>query len=358
LFCTGTRFPIPPALAAEHIYVFEHSSGWDGQFYHYMAHDPFLAGRIWKYTDTPVLRYRRILVPALAWLLAGGDSRRVDVAYHAVILLFFALGAYWLSRLAALYGHSRAWALAFVAIPAAIASMDRMAVDVALAAFVLAFAWFAREGQKQWPLYWILMLAPLVRETGLLLVAAYCLWLLRRKRVRLAAAFATTALPALAWFKYVDLRTPPFIYLSPVVLPFSGALHRLLHLTPYPSSLMVRSVVWGFDTLAVAGVLLAFAIALPAARRTGWSPTGWAMLLFVLLGVFMWRPGDWPETSDYGRILSPLLILLAVEPLASRSTSRLKWLPVAPLCMLAPRCAIQLAPQVLSLLGATAWIPR
>jgi hypothetical protein len=41
--CTGARFPIPPALAGENIYRFQRSNGWDGQFYHYIAHDPFLA---------------------------------------------------------------------------------------------------------------------------------------------------------------------------------------------------------------------------------------------------------------------------------------------------------------------------
>jgi hypothetical protein len=35
--------------------------------------------------------------------------------------------------------------------------------------------------------------------------------------------------------------------------------------------------------------------------------------------------------------------------------ARFDWLPLAPLCMVAPRCALQLAPQVLGVLGITAW---
>jgi hypothetical protein len=31
LFCTGSRFPTPPSLAGEHIYVFPASGGYDGQ---------------------------------------------------------------------------------------------------------------------------------------------------------------------------------------------------------------------------------------------------------------------------------------------------------------------------------------
>jgi hypothetical protein len=350
LYFTGVKFQIPPALAGENIYTFQQSYGWDGQFYHYIAHDPFLADGMWKYIDNPRLRYRRILIPGLAYVLAWGSTRHIDTAYRAVILLFFGLGAYWLSRLAWLYGHNRAWGLAFVCVPAAIVSMDRMAVDVALAAFAMAFALYGREGEQDWKLYPVLLLAALARETGLLLVAAYCTWLLLRKRVRRATIFGTAALPALAWYKYIDARMPPYVTASsPFGLPFSGLLSRLLHPLPYPFSPVVFSLVKGFDYLAVAGILLAFAIAFPLTRKTGFNPRGWAMLLFVLLGVLL-RRDQWLEVTDIGRILSPLLVLLALEPLAS-----FQWLPLAPLCMVAPRCALQLAPQVLGVLGVTAW---
>jgi hypothetical protein len=348
LYCTGAKFQIPPALASENIYRFDRSYGWDGQFYHYIAHDPFLADGMWKYVDNPRLRYRRILIPGLAYVLAWGSARHIDTAYRAVILLFFGLGAYWLSRLAGLYGHNRAWGLAFVCVPAAIVSMDRMAVDVALAAFVMAFALYSRHGEEDWKLYPVLLLAALVRDTGLLLVAAYCIWLLLRKRVRRAAIFGTAALPTLAWYKYIDARIPSYMAAPPIGLPFSGLLSRLLHPLPYPSSPVVDSLVKGFDYLAVAGVLLAFAIAFPLSRKTGFDPRGWAMLLFVLLGVLLKR-GQWLEVSDIGRILSPLLVLLALEPPPSFA-----WLPLAPLCMVAPRCALRLVPQVLGVLGATA----
>ena len=39
----------------------------------------------------PGLRYRRILIPALAYVLAWGDAVDIDTAYRAVILLFFAI---------------------------------------------------------------------------------------------------------------------------------------------------------------------------------------------------------------------------------------------------------------------------
>jgi len=132
-------------------------------------------------------------------------------------------------------------------------------------------------------------------------------------------------------------------------LPFSGPISRLLRPLPYPFPPLVDGAVKGFDYLAIAGILLAIAVAFPVARKTGFTPRGWAMLLFVLLGVLLKRD-QWLEVTDIGRILSPLLVLLALEGGPS-----LKWLPLAPLCMVVPRCALQLAPQILGVLGVTGW---
>ena len=353
LYCTGANVRIPPALAGENIYRVGNPNGWDGQFYHLIAHDPLAAHGMSKYIDLPRLRYRRILIPGLAWLLALSDGEHIDTAYRAVVLLFFGLGAYWLSSLAALYGHSRAWSLAFVCTPAAIVSMDRMALDVGLAAFVMAFAVYSRNDEAGWKLFPVLALAALVRDTGLLLVAAYCLWLLVRKRVRRAVIFAAAALPTLAWYTYIALQTPPPAHGRRIAPPLSGVLDRLVHPMTYPFSPVANSVIQGFDYLAVAGILLALAIAFPVARKTGFSSRGWAMVLFVLLGVFVWQPGDWVEAYDYGRILSPLLILLALEPL-----DQFAWLPLAPLCLVLPRCVFQMAPQALAVLRGVAGLAK
>jgi len=46
LFGTGSASPPPRALAGEHIYVFPNNTGYDGQFYRYVAHDPLYCGEI------------------------------------------------------------------------------------------------------------------------------------------------------------------------------------------------------------------------------------------------------------------------------------------------------------------------
>ncbi|MGH9662537.1 MAG: hypothetical protein ACRD96_28570, partial [Bryobacteraceae bacterium] len=178
LYCTGELLPTPPALAAENIYRFSGSLGYDGQFYHYIAHDPFFQRGLDRYVDAPRLRYRRILVPALAWL--AGAGRFVDPAYFGVVLLFVFAGARWLARCAMEQGRSPAWGLAFLVAPATAVSVDRMTVDVALAALCCAFALNPRSRL-------VLALAALTRETGFLLAAASAAASLAQRRFRDAA---------------------------------------------------------------------------------------------------------------------------------------------------------------------------
>ena len=94
LFITGQMYGVPPTLASEHVYVVP-NAGWDGQFYHVIAHDPLLRNSSsLRFLDFQRLRYRRILVPGLAYLLALGDQSRIDSAYRLVILGFVLLGCY------------------------------------------------------------------------------------------------------------------------------------------------------------------------------------------------------------------------------------------------------------------------
>ncbi len=76
LYCTGANLlGVPPALDSEHIYLFPHSKGYDGQNYHYVAHDPFLRRGFARYIDSARVRHARILVPGLAYVLALGNDR-------------------------------------------------------------------------------------------------------------------------------------------------------------------------------------------------------------------------------------------------------------------------------------------
>src|SRR5579863_7687386 len=205
LFLTGADVATPPDLSPG-TYKFP-GTGFDGQMYRYVAHDLFMQRGYVKYLDGPAERYDRILVPALAYFLVAGYQPWIDASYIAVIAIFAMLGAYWLSQWAVLAGRHPAWALAFLLVPATLISMDRMTVDVALAAFTVAFAFYWRTGAST-KLFVVLMLACLVRETGVFLAGGCCLVEFFSRRWVRAAVWASTALPAAGWYLFIHRVLP------------------------------------------------------------------------------------------------------------------------------------------------------
>lgn len=205
LFYQGDRQELPAALRGS--YVFHDSAGFDGQYYRVVAHDPLARGDI-RAVDAPALRYRRILVPGLAFVLGIGNDRWIDCAYNFVILASVFLGAYWAALLAAAAGFSTAWGVAFLLVPGVFCGVERAAVDITLIALTLGCLWYALK-RRSLALYWILVCAPLTRETGICLTAGFVLWELRQRHWRRAAIFASSALPAGLWFAYLARKFPP-----------------------------------------------------------------------------------------------------------------------------------------------------
>jgi hypothetical protein len=340
LFETGALADVPASLENERLYRFQASRGYDGQAYHYIAHDPFLRrADLRAAVDEPRLRYRRILVPGLAWLLAFGQSGAVDLAYFAVCLLFSGLGVWWSSRLCLRLGFPAAFGLAFLLAPAVLVALDRMVVDVALAALTVAFVlYLERPGARLWL---VLAAAALSRETGWFLVLAYCAHLAVERRWTAALRYASACAPAAAWYLYVALHTAGFDY-GEQFIPLASTLGAIFHPQAYPAGTPLPGIVQAADILALAGALAAFVLAvylIAGLRRIG--PESFAALCFTLTGIFSQRPDQWQQVFDFGRVYTPLLLLLAVQAMRRR---QMYWL--APWLMMTPRVAMQFAPQV------------
>jgi hypothetical protein len=357
LFMTGDVRPIPPELAAQ-TYRFHGSTGYDGQFYRYVAHAPWFRADWFTYFDSPRLRHRRILVPALAWLLAAGQDRRIDAVYIGLIVGWIFLGAYWLGLFAAEEGHSPAWGLGFLLLPATLTSIDRMTVDVALAALCVAFLRYAKKQAQGKPadagLYLVLALVPLVRDTGALLIAAQCGYELSRKRWRRAAGFATAILPTVAWFACVFKYLPSVsthsdrLYFLPSWLfkyPAIGIFLELFRPAVYRFGPGLNRTLQSADALALCGFLAVIAMGIWSLRRRPWDVEQWTILCFLALVLATSTPRFWAQVYSYARPFSPLILLTALGPLRRRA-----WWALAPLSAMALRVAIQMTPQAAGIL--------
>ena len=356
LYDTGAFRRIPPAIENEQIYLFKGSPGYDGQFYHFIAHDPWMRHGTAPFVDNPRLRWRRILVPALAWLCALGQSDFVDSAYFAVLVAFVFLGAYWLGRFLERYNLPPAWGAAFVLVPAVLISLDRATVDVALVALCMGFALYTapkpgtdesvprRRPCAAWTdssvpgstLCLLLAAAPLARETGACLIFAYVAAQLRRRNWLGAGLGAATALPFLLWTLYLNAHTAPDHTIFASIVPLKGLVLRTLEPIQYatPTSWLRKAAL--LDFLAILGIWAALL----------GSPTNWfsfdeldaAALAFAATAIFLAQPQAWGEAYSFGRTMSPLLICVALAGVRRRH-----WWTLAPLLMVLPRILLQLA---------------
>jgi hypothetical protein len=334
-YYTGAFSRVPSPLAAERLYTIPGSAGYDGQYYHFIAHDPWLRRGFAAYVDNPGMRWRRILVPGLAALLSGFDDDYTDSLYAVVLLASVFLGAYWLSRWCAEHGYSPWLGMGFLLAPATPISLDRATVDVALAALTVGFA--LHPGPA---LYGILAAAPLARETGLLLIAAQAACAAGRRRWREVAWSVLAALPFFAWAWYVGARTAPDLTSHTAPVPFGGIVGRALRYAPYALDTAWLRRAAALDYLAFLGLCAGLVLACVPALRRRTGRVELAALAFSAALVFVSQPQVWAEAYAFGRIASPLLILLALEALRDRW-----WWGMAPLACVLPRVLWQLGPQ-------------
>ena len=184
-----------------------------------------MQGEFLQYVDNSPLRWRRILLPALAYLVAWGGADFIAPAYVGIVLASVFAGSWWLSRLCHGASFSPFWGVCFLIVPAVTVSLDRMTVDSLLAALCVAFAYYGVH-QPSWKIYPVLLLAPLVRETGLVLPVAFGLACFLQKRFREAALGMAMAVPWLGWmlFVHVKLWSDATPWLS--AIPLSGLVTR------------------------------------------------------------------------------------------------------------------------------------
>ena len=333
LFCHGVNLPIPPALEREHIYRFPNSDGYDGQAYHYVAHDPFARLGIGRLLPDANWRYRRILVPVMAYLVALGRQDWVDRSYLACNLIFLFLGSWWLAGILSTFGIHPGFAVLYLLVPATVISLDRFTVDLALTSLSLGFAVYT-SSRSRWKLYAVLALAPLCRETGLVLVLATAVPDLMARRYRQSLFWASTLLPTIAWYGLVRWSFGPFTQTVPLLSALGGPLHPF----PYQFPAAVTAALHLFDGVLLFGEWVAIALGFRKRKEAAVDPVRAAIVLWAMGGIPI---SVWTEFYSSSRVLSSLLMFEFLRSFPERR--RIYRLP---LLMVSPRIWIQLLPQI------------
>lgn len=314
LFCTGALGPHPPSLSSEHIYKFRNATGYDGQFYHYLAHDPQPRGEMARFINHPRVRYGRILVPFAAHLLAWGQTQWVDVAFFATLLAATGAGGYWLAQWFALHGGNVLLGLSFAALPPVLVAANRATIDGWLAAFYAAYLVYAsRQG---WRLYVVLLCAALTRETGILLTAGHVVYCLVSRDWRSANVYGTAVLPALLWWRHVARYVPHTSELSDWMygIPLSGLVGQLAFWrNGLPPLLRVFDILCLLFTLLVmihiGWQLLRRRFDLFTCHLAGWLALS---ALLASLSSELAR-AYWESTFSYARSLAPMFLLWSLQ---------------------------------------------
>lgn len=358
LFCIRPGMPVPAFLKSENLYIFQNSEGYDGQVYHLMAHDPWMRKGSAKAIAGASFRYQRIFVPALAWIFALGRDPWIHASYFAVILAFVFLGVYWTAQFAARIGRPPAWGFAFLLAPATIVSIDRMTADIALAAFTAGFALYTldsaagptrtdptRTGStgagQDWKIFVILTCAALTRETALPIVAGYAIYLAARRLFLPALLAAATVLPAAAWYIYLSRleRSSALDYID--WIPLAGFADRVFHPTLYSISPFKNAAALLLDYAALTGVAIALIVTIRLVLRRRWDPRACAIYALALAVIFVRSRSVWEDVYAFGRVLSPFLLLTALDELRVNP-----WLAFLPMFLVDTRVGLNLVSQI------------
>lgn len=333
LFYAGSQTPAPPALR-DAVYQFPNSLGFDGQFYLYIAHDPLNRQGTAAYIDNPSTRWKRILFPGLAYAGSFGQEWAIPLAYIALMWITAFLGTLVLGYLCMLWGYSSWLGLGFLAIPATTVSLDRMMTDIGLVVAVLALLLGFRQN------WWLLSvsamaLAPLARETGLVLAGGWLLWHVSQRDWRKAACAPFALAPFAAWTAWVHWQFGPD-HTAWWGWPFEGIVTRLANYFVYPAPSLGLKLALALDYLGALGIAAAFASALYLLLR---GERSLLLLIAVLytLGISIFAKDDmWGEAYSYTRTGGPVAMVLALLGLEQR-----RWWLLLPMGLSLPRIAFQ-----------------
>lgn len=329
LIRAGADFAKKRSLLPDDIKLIPHA-GYDGQFYFYLAQDPFLTGKVARRTDatTPVIdhlgyRYQRILFPLAGWLASGGtgDPNVLEWALPLLNLLAILGSGFMLARFLAARGRSPWWSLLYTLSLGMLAGfVNDLADPFATGLFVAGLIWW--YGHRRWWAVVALTLTLLTRETFLVPVTVLALAELVRSR-RDALPFLIPTAVWVVWQVYLRTTlTAPIVPPGaerPQLLPIAGALDRFKAISEHD---VVGAANWEISFILLLLVICAYLIwsagvvVLAALRDRTTERTRDDVLVVVaaasVLLVPFFTSDLWRNIPSYARYSAPAAALLVM----------------------------------------------
>jgi hypothetical protein len=207
--------------------------GYDGQYYYYIAHDPFILGHSFDHIDFPAYRYQRIIYPLTAWLLSFGQPPLIPWMMVAVNLLGILLGTWFFILILNHFGRSPWYSLFYAGLWGFLLCLLRSLPEPLAMTFIVISIFSYLKGKTSWQII-SLSLAGLTQETTLLVPMAFFFYFLGKKDFRRSLYLLSPFFAYLLWQLYLYYRFQIFSFLGGTHNfgpPFLGILEKFLALS-------------------------------------------------------------------------------------------------------------------------------
>jgi len=188
-----------------------------------------------------------------------------------------------------------------------------------------------------WRVAVLLACAALTRETAVLIIAGYALYLVTTKQFRGAATIVASALPAAVWFLYLGREEASPVISYATWIPLAGFMDRLIHPASYSGAAWKTAIALACDYLALAGIAITLVVTARLALTRKWEPQTSALYALAIAAIFIGSRGVWQEADAFGRVLTPLLLLAFLQYFDRRP-----WLAFTPILMVDTPIALTL----------------
>jgi hypothetical protein len=321
-FCYISRDWPAQALWNEKTFLRD-DAGYDGQYYFYVAHDPFIRTNIYSYfwDGWTAYRFQRIAYPLLAYLFSAGQPPLIPYAMLLINIFAALLGTYFVMKIAELYGKSSWNALFYGALTGLfIATTRNLTEPVQMAALCGGLYYYARGSL---PIASVFFTAASLSKDTSLLVPAVLFWyeVLKKRNYKTSFYFAVPAVFYFSWMLYIHARLDRWSFAT-------GAYQGGYSMSKTPFVFLYRNLMdkihavdfsqrWthqGMDLYLILCCILAIGFSLRGFLKRGEAFS----ILLVFFGIFCLFIADpWIDLYSYTRTTAPLFLLLIVHALST-----------------------------------------